>query len=254
MVSISKSTWSKIHDVLLSISSIHDITDLNHQIMAVLSGLIPYENSGIFIELDDELKPTIVEGNSIRIENKWSDSFNEYYYKMGVFPDLDRNTFSSDFRNERMYGKNEYVNDFITPQGIYSSAGLIVTRPGNIPSHFLVLNRRKSERMFTPEELTALQIIQPHISNHYYIVQQLEQFRKMPILLSELEMNNRVISRRESEIIYLLLRRYKPIEIAKQLKISILTVRKHIQNIYEKLEVTDRHQLFQKIKLDFRNS
>jgi DNA-binding CsgD family transcriptional regulator len=251
MVSILKSTWAKINDFLVSINSIHDLDAVKSRIMAGLEGLIPYESSGVLIKVGCDLKPMVAQEDSIRIDKRWAESFNEYYYKIGVFPDLDHNVFSSNFRDAKHRNKNEYVNDYILPQHIQFSAGLIITSPGIRPPVFLVLNRTKSERMFTREELTALKIIQPHISSHFHLVEQLEQFRKMPILLSEIEMNSRVVTGRESEIIYLILKRYTPAEIAKELKISILTVRKHIQNIYGKLEVTDKQQLFQKIKLDF---
>ena len=73
----------------------------------------------------------------------------------------------------------------------------------------------------------------------------------MPVHFSELEKDNYLLSKRESEIISLLMQRLKPEEIGRELKISVLTVRKHIQNIYEKLNVMNRQELFQKI---FNNS
>ena len=71
--------------------------------------------------------------------------------------------------------------------------------------------------------------------------------------MPEIDNDNSLLSRRESEITYLLLQRLKPDQIAKELRISIFTVRKHIQNIYEKLNVADRKQFFRKIQMNLNN-
>jgi DNA-binding NarL/FixJ family response regulator len=116
------------------------------------------------------------------------------------------------------------------------------------------LNRTASEHMYTDDEMNIMKIIQPHISNYYRMLSLLGRFRNIPVLISELEEDNSLLSVRESEVIHFLLQRLKPADIAKELKISILTVRKHIQNIYDKLNVMDRKQLYQKIHLDFKKN
>lgn len=70
---------------------------------------------------------------------------------------------------------------------------------------------------------------------------------KLPVMRIELEQYTRMLSEREIEIVNLLLRRLKPGEIAVELDRSPLTVKKHIANIYRKLNITDRQQLFEKI-------
>ena len=246
---LSKSGWINVNDFLLSVSSADSIREFNNGILNEIPGLIPFENSGIFMKLSENLKPTISE--SVNLSKKWNDSFNEYYYKISNSPDFDENIFTANFRELKKDHNSEYYNDFLVPQDIHYSVGFPIFAEGNKPTHTLVLNRTKAEGMYNAEELSLMKIIQPHISVYYRMLSMLESFRKLPVLISELETDNRLLSRRESEITYLLLQRLKPDNIAKELKISILTVRKHIQNIYEKLNVADRKQLFQKIHLNF---
>jgi DNA-binding CsgD family transcriptional regulator len=254
MENLSKTTWAKIHDFLLSIGPIVSVDELNSRILANLPDLVHFENSGVLIDLDKDLKPEINARNSIRIKKDWSAAFNDYYHRIGVFPDIDRNIFSADYLNTGKYDKDEYVNDYLRPQGIYYSAGLIIFGRENTPIHFVVLNRTSDEHRFSPVELAVLKIIQPHLSNYYKTAYELEGFRRMPLLLTELEKHTEVLSPRESEIVYLLALRFKPAEIAGKLKISHYTVRKHIENIYKKLNVTDRHQLFQRINSDYKKN
>jgi DNA-binding CsgD family transcriptional regulator len=249
---LSKSRWLKANDFLLSISSADSIEALNSGILKEIPALIPFENSGIFIELDANFKPTILE--SVNSEKKWNDSFNEYYHNISTAPEFDKNIFFANFNELKHYHQSEYYNDFLLPQDINYSVGIIISAEANKPTHTLVLNRTKSERMYNPGELSVMSIIEPHISGYYKMLSLLERFKRLPVLMPEIGIDNGLLSRRESEITYLLLQRQKPTDIAKELKISILTVRKHIQNIYEKLNVADKKELFRKIHLDFKKN
>lgn len=60
------------------------------------------------------------------------------------------------------------------------------------------------------------------------------------------KMNNTPLTNRESEVCGLILNGYTNDEIAEKLIISINTVKRHIQNIFRKLDVKSRSQLFSK--------
>lgn len=249
LMQLTNKTWVKINDFLQSLSMENTVEDLNSKIMNELENLIPFENGGILIELGSDLRPVIKD--SIRTERKWIELFHEYYYKISTQPDFDEFIYSADTHDLK---NDEYANDFVLPQGINHSAGLIIFDHENKKSYSYVLNRSKSERTFSSEELNILKIIHPHITNYNKTAGLLEKFRRLPVMISELEMKNELLSTRESEIVYLLMQRFKPAEIADELKISVLTVRKHIQNIYEKIKVTDRQQLLQKVNLNFKKN
>ena len=234
---LSKTKWIKVNDFLLSLNSADTIGELNSKIVKEISSVVAFENSGILMELDDTFKPTITE--SVNSGKKWNDSFNEYYYNISNSPEFDKNIFSANFHELKREHNSEYYNDFLAPQDINYAVGFMISAEENKLTHTLVLNRTRSEHMYNTEELSVMKIIQPHVSNYYKMQSLLSRFRKLPILKSELETDNSLLSERESEITYMLLQRLKPADIAKEFKISVLTVRKHIQNIYEKLNVTD---------------
>jgi DNA-binding CsgD family transcriptional regulator len=250
-IQLSKTMWVKVNEFLLSVSSSDSIDALNNKILKEIPAVIPFENSGILIEMGKSSKPVIQE--SVNLGKKWNDSFNNYYYNISTQPEFDKNTFSINYHSMEKHNKCEYYNDFILPQDINHSAGFIIFAQEN-PIYTFVLNRTRSERMYSKEELSVIKIIQPHVSNYYRMQSLFERIKKLPVLKSELDTDNGLLSPRESEVTYLLLQRTKPADIAKELRISILTVRKHIQNIYEKLNVMDRKQLFQKIHLDFKKN
>ncbi|MBN2401067.1 MAG: response regulator transcription factor [Spirochaetes bacterium] len=247
---LSKTLWEKLNEFLLSLNSVESIEQLNYLVLNEISAIIPFDNSGVLIELGRDFKPEIKE--SINLEKKWIDLFNTYFYETIAPPDYDKIVFSADHR--QMKTQHEYYNEFLAPQNIKNVAGFAIFGRQNTPTHSVLLNRTKSEGMFRANDLIILKTIQPHISGYYRMLSVTECLRKLPVVAPELDPDNRLLSGRESEITCLLLQRLKPVDIAKELKISILTVRKHIQNIYQKLNVSDKQQLFRKIQQDYKNN
>jgi DNA-binding CsgD family transcriptional regulator len=247
MIELFKSNWPRVNDFLLSINS-GNLDELFTKILEEIPGLIPFGSPGCLIDVNNNLRPRITK--AIQMGGKWNDYFNDYYYKIATPPAYKENIYSASNVDLEKNNRDEYVNDFLIPQYIKYSAGLTIFNYKNEPEYTFIFNRMKSEPMYSEEELTMLNVIQLHIGNYYKLLYQIEKLLRLPIMPLELEKNTRLLSRRESEIISLLLNRLKPADIARELKISVLTIKKHIQNIYYKLHVTDRQQLLEKINSD----
>ncbi len=249
---ISAKNWEKINNFLLLIGSASSVEALNSMVLSSVSEVLPFERPGILIELGSSFKAQICA--SVNSEKKWDDLFNSYYHTIATSPDFGESLFAADNRLLRDGFNMEYYHDFIIPQDISYTAGLIFFSSENRPTHSLVLNRGRSERMYSEEEISLLKIISPHISNRYMNLQAVEDYKNLPVMAAELENSRGMLSRREAEIVSLMIQRHKPADIAQTLDISVLTVRKHIQNIYQKLEVTDRQQLLQRVHNDYRKT
>ncbi len=242
---ISLKGWSRLNRFLLEAGSLESVAEINSWVINNISSIVPYDNSAIDISLSERLRPSIT--LSLNSDKKWEDLFNSYYYTISLFPEFNDNVFSADNRKIEKSHKSEYYSDFLAPQNIRYTAGFTLYNSENKPYNTLVLNRTSRGGMFSTEELSLMKAAAHHLSNYCKMLLISERFKKIPVMLYELENGNTILSPRETEVIYLLVKRLKPVEIAKELKISQLTVRKHIQNIYEKLNISDRHQLFQKI-------
>jgi len=242
---ITLNGWSKLNRFLLEAGSLESVADINSWVLNNISALIPYDNSAIDITLSERLQPNIA--LSLNTDKKWVDLFNAYYYTISLFPEFNDDVFFADNREIEKFHKSEYYYDFLAPQKIRYTAGFTLFNAEHKPAHTLVLNRTSAEGMFSAEELSLMKTAAQHLSNYRKMLLISERFKKIPVMLYELENGNSLLSPRETEVISLLAQRLKPVEIARELKISLLTVRKHIQNIYDKLNISDRHQLFQKI-------
>lgn len=237
--------WSKLNRFLLEAGALESVADINSWVLTNISSLIPYDNSAIDISLSERLQPSIA--LSLNTDKKWVGLFNSYYHSISLFPEFNNNVFFADNREIEKSHKSEYYNDFLAPQKIRYTAGFTLYDSENKPSNTIVVNRTSMGGMFSTEELSLMKVAAQHLSNYCKMLLISEGFKKIPVMVYELENGNSILSPRETEVICLLVKRLKPVEIAKELKISLLTVRKHIQNIYEKMNISNRHQLFRKI-------
>jgi DNA-binding CsgD family transcriptional regulator len=236
--------WARIDDFLVSLSQHRTIAGFFSKMLELLPSLIPFGGSGCLIETSG-LLPAI--RNYVQSDQKWVRSFNEYFCRIATPPDRGTDTFSANLKDLRRINYDEYVNDFLAPQGIGSSAGFLLSGPAGGAGYTVVCNRLRSERKFSERELEILRTVERHVKGSYGMLLSIQGLSRLPILRVELGAFARVLSRRECEVVSLLLKRLRPADIARELGISPLTAKKHVSNIYEKLDVTDRRQLFRKM-------
>lgn len=94
--------------------------------------------------------------------------------------------------------------------------------------------RKIGEPLFNEKDVLKLVYVKRHIENMY----SLHQYAQPSILFEMTE--------REREVLHFVFKGLKNIEIAQQLVVSENTIKKHLQNLYRKFQVTNRTQLLAK--------
>lgn len=143
------------------------------------------------------------------------------------------------YRNESAYKLMEHFNSTTNKQLVpkqlvthfhkHTHAQLVVTPSGEYYRVHIV--KQPEYHSYVKEEPTYLIHLQKE-TNHHSLHSQL---------------TNGVLTPREKEVCHLLLKGLTNNHVAAELFISINTVKKHIQNIYDKLSVRNRSQLFNKL-------
>ena len=103
-----------------------------------------------------------------------------------------------------------------------------------MPTAAIGFLRKHGEGYFTHHDVWALSYLKKTIENLYLLHQYVEPKKLLHI------------TAREEELLHYVCKGYRNAEIAKRLYVSENTVKKHLQNLYRKLQVTSKTQLAMK--------
>jgi DNA-binding CsgD family transcriptional regulator len=227
--------WRRINRFILKAQRAGTPEELDHVVLKEIEGLIPHRAWAACMRIDRDGAFC----QATTAERGVQKDFNDYYHQ--CLP-LQRDTLhrlpSVDWRPLE---HTEYVRDFVRPAGVRYSACSAK------PPYAVVIQRGPDEPPFNATELSALEIVSEHlrcIHHRLHYTAGLEQDR---LWAAEAVGTGYLLSRREREIARLLFRRMSAVEIAKVLGISPNTVYRHSANIYEKLGIRYRWELFERV-------
>jgi DNA-binding CsgD family transcriptional regulator len=131
----------------------------------------------------------------------------------------------SDFYTRREYHRTGMYADYLGPLGIEREAMLCLSAP---PGHSRrLLFQRGPGPDFDDRDRLLLALLRPHLNELY---QQLQLRRR----------NVPALTARQQQLLHLVARGYSNNDIARELVVSTATVRKHLENIFQRLHVTSR--------------
>ncbi|WCN37010.1 helix-turn-helix transcriptional regulator [Aneurinibacillus uraniidurans] len=149
-----------------------------------------------------------------------------------------------DILSPQAYEQSDYYNDFMLRYGYYHQMVAYLSN-GKQMFGSIAFIRSKKEQPFHTRDVMCLEILSRFLS------QRLEQY-----LAAQNEslapQSEHGLTSREKEVLELVQKGYGNEAIAAQLFISVNTLKKHLQSIYRKFDVTNRTSLCYKIHTDVK--
>ncbi|SOC08408.1 GAF domain-containing protein [Ureibacillus xyleni] len=133
------------------------------------------------------------------------------------------------------YEHEAYYNEFMRRHGFYHQMVAYIINGGKLLGGVCFV-KPKSDKPFSLNDVKSLEIITRYLSECMITFEEKQQDQIT------------CISEKEREVIELVQRGFSNKEIAQTLFISIHTVKKHLQNIYQKLNVPNRTSLCYKLQ------
>lgn len=159
----------------------------------------------------------------------------------------------TDFMKEDFRVKTDYYKKYYKPKGFHYCVQLILSHEDIFLGVVSLYNPYKYGD-YTDRDLFILEILKSHLALSLYKSYYINILSKNKIRLSLKSQNIQNLSnkynltRRESEVLKFIIENYTNAEISNKLFISINTLKKHLANIYSKMEISNRTQLFKIIK------
>lgn len=247
---MQKNEFLLINEIIYKIYTIENFNEMRNEFLSFLSVLIPNKESSIFMADHSDsshlicdpiiypLNESSAEQNYLKYENldytRWVMMSRKcmIYRESDLIPDEER--FQTDFFKNLMAPNNLYYSLQLSLVSHETSLGVIT------------LYRTKEMGDFTDEEVFVLDSLKEHLNYRFYqqlLTSSLKQPLQKEINQTLLTQSN--LTKREYEIVELILTGMDNTNISNQLNISTHTLKKHFQNIYRKLNITNRWELFQ---------
>lgn len=244
---LKETEWNTINSILLEIYSIKNIDIMAEKLLKMFRMLIPYSN-GYFVLLDKN--QNIKYENSFFIgidEDKKKEYINYFYdkdYLRYVYDIITETTVyrDTDIIDEDVRTKTEFYRNYLIPLKITYGAGILLMRDKKFIG-IINLFRNKELGDFTEKDIYILGVLKKHLANITYSL--INDINNVCNHESKVEglYEDYNLSDREKEVIRLIRQGNSNIDISDKMMISISTVKKHIYNIYSKLNVKSRTQL-----------
>lgn len=250
---LSQQKWLQINYLVLTMAKQGDIEQLRHVFLEELGNLIPHkkaffdmgyirDNSAVFF---DPLSLNMTKEEL----NAYYDNFQSSDYTAWMLPESgpvyyrDSQIISHEARQNTAIYRN-----WMKPMGVYYSIGSTLYSSGTLYGSITLF--RDEQEDFTEEDLFVLQILSEHVTANFVRMYP-NGIKKSPAYNvggGFAEKYN--ITARESEIIGLIFRGLSNREIGDSLFITENTVKKHVNTVFQKLNVKTRTQLIQLLLSD----
>lgn len=133
--------------------------------------------------------------------------------------------------------EGKYYNDYLKRYGLAYGLNCEISHGGrNIA--LLTLYRKEGFDDFSENDVLILNLILPHLTTNLTRLLNGQNNEDVELFLGRYD-----LTEREREIVHLVFNGYSNIEISTHLFLSINTVKKHLNNIFQKMEVDSRNKL-----------
>ena len=251
-INLSQEKWLQINHLTLSMAKLDSVEEIRRVFMEQLNYIIPHKKS--FFDLAYMLKGSVKFFDPLSL-NMTQEQLNDYYEK---YEDMDYCAWLLPTDEPVIYRDSNIITDsarerttiykcWMKPMDIYYSMGSTLFENGILYGS-ITLFRDKSED-FSDEEMSILQILTEHITANLSCLYPKGIWKSVSYYCSDNIADKYNISVRENEVIALVFRGFSNKEISDKLFISVNTVKKHMNNIFRRINVSSRAQLIQKMSL-----
>lgn len=251
---LTEKQWNLINEITLKIHLTDDIQEMRKQFLSILGILLEFDAASFYVqEGDNPYGSPIGIGLSQKDLSDYIDKYAErdpYIPLMGLFPDTYTTFRSSDYAITTDIENTEYYQLVWKPKNIRYA----LLMPLSVNKNWLGsvnLFRSKAKNDFTETEMEITSILRQHLQTRLWrekcfsekLNGSLESTENSHALSIKKLADKYLLTDRECDVVRLWVRGFTDSEICAQLFISKNTLKKHISNIFRKLEITSRVEL-----------
>ena len=245
---MKEKTYEDIYQFLLKCGNEHDPYQFCNTIVKELQKFVPYDQARvIFLAENGKISSSMLYGVSEKTWKGYISFYDEdmcgstYSLKEPIHLSENEKVNICDWTNEEKKLKNiDFEEAYVRPLQLKYCLGIGLSDVQNCIRAIISLDRVQNVR-YTEEEVEFIRKIRPLLDNLFInlLVDRTKGFSQQEFVMSHVS-----LTKREEEIVKLLYHGATPAAISERLCISINTAYKHIANVYKKMGVNNRQELF----------
>lgn len=254
-VVMDKNKIGVLNNIIFQIYNIDDFDAMKHEVLNSLRYLIPYKCASFLMARGRGEQESGSYVNSMLADpvcnpEKYTEMENKYLF----FEDRDFSSWIlhqnesvalriTDMISDEERKKTEVYKNCFEPYGLHYSLDLTIASRGQLLGD-LTLYRGEDEDDFSDEDVWFARLLCRHLNARFYVHRyghlavQKVGIGQIGNLIEQYE-----LTKREAEILYMVMQGRKNDEICEELFVTQNTLKKHLHNLYQKTGVTSRVQL-----------
>lgn len=245
---MEKNDFLLYNEIIYHIHTCKDMDDLKRSILAQVKFIVPYTYASLMrVDIDPDTRairhrdPFCLPDSFTPLEEAWIDrDYQDESLWVSHAPEsiVVR---SSDISGEGRL-ESTIFRELYQQYNIYDTMSMNLAYDHQVMA-LLTLYRTRADGVFTDEEAFYLRAMAGHMNYAYFTVAQREAQQAAPTRTLEELVETYALTRRETEVLSLVLQGQNNEEILAKLMVSRHTLLKHLQNLYRKCGVSSRWDL-----------
>lgn len=248
---MEKNTFLLMNNIILQIYEVEDFTEMKQSFLNLISLLIP-NSLGSILMANTDYNPCNPKMNLLKDPICVPEALTELELKYLELEDDDLTRWMAMSKQSMIIRENDLISEekriqttiyklCYAPYGMHYSLQLFLVYKETFLG-VVTLYRTKAEGDFSDSEIFLLKAFSEHLSLRFY--RELSKEKLPKCCINKMALSSEYhLTQREIEVLDLIFQELSNEKIANTLCISNSTLKKHIQNLYNKLEVSSRWDL-----------
>lgn len=250
MNKMTKNEWVIVNSLTYQIHTTENLKSMLEKLLTHLQLLIDFKSGNFYLSSEKDMY-TLEEAATFNLDQTFAEDYIKFYkeldYSQGMmFTGKSLIYRESDLMPDKERVQTEYYKMFYQRKHFHHSLHLIIANN----NHFLgvlSLFREKGKPDFQYDDIFILEMLKEHLEHRLYKNYEWKKNadNKLTIPQSTITFD---LTRREETVLQLLVAGLNNEEICEKLYVTNNTLKKHILNLYRKMGIHNRIQIFQMVK------
>lgn len=245
MRTLEMNDWVLMNSIIYKIYTIEDQDDMRRELLEQMKMLLDYDSADFYLASQEE-NQALTDPVMYNCDEEVSAIYDKIDYSRGILYSGKCMVYrETDIMPDEKRVQTEYYNKVYRPNRWHYSLQMILAKNKQFLG-VMTLYRTIGKDNFQYDDIFLLDMLKEHLAYRLYdnLEAQRETEEKLTITQATKQYG---LTRQEHKILQMLLTGLDNQEVCEELSITINTLKKHIFNIYRKLNVRNRVQLFKMV-------